>query len=605
MKKLLIGLVASSISLVHADELLPEVVVTATRSAQTVDETLASVSIITRQEIEQSQATDLPNLLQGMAGVDVTRAGGAGQAASVFLRGTEADHTLILIDGIKVSSATLGLSSLQHIPLAQIERIEIVRGARSALYGSEAIGGVIQIFTRKAKLGKPQINVQLGAGSDNHYQTSIHASHHVVNSWLSITANHEQTEGFDSCNGSVSAGCFTIEPDDDGYKNTGINLRTGYQFDENNSAELQFMRTQGKVEFDSSFGGNEIDFSEQILGFNFDSALNDNWVTKFKVANFIGEQQNAGEGATGLAHFDTERYQFSWQNDVFIGDNHTFNFGYDFQDEIVKSDTAYIETERDNQGFFTQYQAQYGAFSAIGSLRYDDNQQFGHHTTGHLSLGYRFTPNLRLMAAYGSAFKAPSFNELYYPFFGNAALEPEEADSYELGLLGQSENYQWSLNAYHTEIDKLIATNYDPVTQNYFADNVDEAKITGLDASLKWQWQQWTINTQLTWLKPEDKTTDLVLPRRAEKSGKIAVTRQFGATQVGAEWIAQSHRFDDKGNQFRLAGYGLLNLTASYNLRTNWTFNLKLNNVLDKNYELVRRYNTEGRSIFATVRYQY
>ncbi|MCV6639302.1 TonB-dependent receptor [Candidatus Albibeggiatoa sp. nov. NOAA] len=605
MKKLLVGLMASSIPFVHADELLPEVVVTAARSAQTIDETLASVSIITREEIQQSQAIDLPNLLQGMAGVDITRSGGAGQTSSVFLRGTESDHTLILLDGVKISSATLGTSSIQHIPLAQVERIEIVRGARSALYGSEAIGGVIQIFTRKAKLGKPQISAQLGAGSDNHYQASVHASHRLANSWLSVTANHDQTDGFNACKGSLSAGCFTVEPDDDGYKNSGFNLNAGYQLDDSNTVEFTAMRTQGNVEYDSSFGGNETDFVEQIVSVNFDSAVNDSWVTKFKVSNFIGEQESFGNGATTPSIFDTERYQFTWQNDIFIGDNHTFNFGYDFQDETVKSNTAYLKNERDNQGFFAQYQAEFGAFSAITSLRYDDNQQFGSHTTGHINLGYEFTPNLRLMAAYGTAFKAPSFNELYYPFFGNPNVEPEEADSYELGLLGQGQGYQWAVNVYHTEIEKLIATNYDPVTQNYFADNIDEAEITGIDASLKWQWQQWTLNTQLTWLKPEDKTTDLVLARRAEKSAKIAIARQLGQAQVGAEWIAQSHRFDDKANQVRLAGYGLLNLTASYTLQPNWTFNLKVSNVLDKDYELARAYNTEGRSFFASVRYQY
>lgn len=603
MQKILFSLLASSISLAHADEFLPEIVVTATRSAQTIDETLASVSVISRDDI--SQATDLPTLLQAHAGVDIVRTGGSGQAATIFLRGTESDHTLILIDGVKISSTTLGISSLHHIPLAQIERIEIVRGARSALYGSEAIGGVIQIFTRKAKFGKPQINAQLGVGSDNHYQTSIHAGHRLASSWLSITANHEQTDGFDACQGSLSAGCFTIEPDEDGYKNSGFHLNTGYQLDENNKVELTAMRTQGNVEFDAAFGGNEMDFVEQIISMDFDSVVNDNWVTKFKIANFTGEQESFGNGAAMSSIFNTGRYQFSWQNDIFIGDNHSFNFGYDFQDETVQSNTAYIETERDNQGIFTQYQTNFGAISAIASLRYDDNQQFGHHSTGHVNVGYAFSPNLRLMAAYGTAFKAPSFNELYYPFFGNPDLEPEEADSYELGLLGQGQGYQWAVNVYHTEIDKLIATNFDPITESYFADNIDEAEITGMDANLKWQWRQWTLDTQLSWLKPEDKTTGLRLARRAEKSAKIAATRQLGNAQLGAEWIAQSHRFDDKANQFRLAGYGLLNLTASYQLQPNWIFNLKLNNVLDKNYELARQYNTESRSIFATAHYQY
>ncbi len=604
MKKLLIGLIASSVSLSHADEFLPEMVVTATRSAQTIDETLAAVSIITREDILQSQAIDLPALLQAKAGVDVVRSGGMGQAATIFVRGTESDHTLILLDGVKISSATLGLSLLQHIPLAQIERIEIVRGARSALYGSEAIGGVIQIFTRKPKIGKPQIQAQLGAGTDNYYQTSIHAGHRLARSWLSITANHERTDGFNSCQGSLSAGCFTIEPDEDGYKNSAFNLNTGYQIDSDNSVELQAMRVQGHNEFDAAFGGNETDFTKQIIGFNFDSVLNDNWVTQFKVANYVGKDENSSnEVMTTL--FETSRYQFSWQNDIFINDNHGINVGYDFQDEKVESTTRYIESERDNQGFFLQYQARFGAFSAITGLRYDDNQQFGQHSTGHISLGYKFTPNLRLMAAYGTAFKAPTFNELYYPFFGNPDLEPEKADSYEFGLLGQGQGYQWGLNLYRTDIKELIATSYDPITQNYFAANVDEAEIMGIDASLKWQWQQWMMSSELSWLKPEDKTTGLTLARRAEKSAKIGLIRQLGDIQLGAEWLAQSHRFDDKANQIRLAGYGLLNLTASYSLRPNWTFNLKLNNVLDKSYELARLYNTEGRSIYATLRYQY
>lgn len=599
------GLLAGSVSLVHAEQYLPEVVVTAARTAQTVDQTLASVSIITRQDIEQSQAVDLPDLLRGTAGVDLTRSGGAGQTASVFVRGTESDHTLVLIDGVKISSATLGTSAIQHLPLAQIERIEIVRGARSALYGSEAIGGVIQIFTRKAKLGKPQIQAQLGVGSDNHYQTSLHASHHLATSWLSITANHDQTDGFNACQGSFSAGCFTIEPDDDGYKNSSFNINGGYQFDDDNKIELQAMRTQGNVEFDSSFGGNETDFVEQILSAHFESVVTESWISQFKISNFMSEQDTFGGNALQPSQFDTERYQFSWKNDVFIGDHHMVNFGYDFQDETVKSDTAYLQTARNNQGFFAQYQAQFDTFSAITSVRYDDNQQFGNYSTGHISLGYALSPHLRLMAAYGTAFKAPTFNELYYPNFGNADLEPEEADSYELGVLGQGLGYQWSVNLYRTDIEKLIATSYNPDSQSFFADNVDEAEITGIDASLKWQWQQWTLNTQLSWLNPEDKTTGLLLARRAEQFGKIAILRALGDMQLGIEWIAQSHRFDDQANQTRLAGYGLLNLTARYQLRPNWSFHLKLNNVLDKEYELARQYNTEGRSVFATVRYQY
>jgi vitamin B12 transporter len=587
--------------LISANTILPEIVVTATLTPQSIDNTLAATTVITRQEIQHSQAMDLPSLLRGRAGIDITSNGGPGQASSLFMRGSESDHTLILLDGIRISSATLGTAALQHLPLAQIERIEIVRGPRSSLYGSEAIGGVIQIFTRRASLGKPEINLQLGTGSNSHYNTSIYAGHKLANSWLNITANYEQTKGFDACRDSLISGCYAVEPDEDGYKNRGLNINAGYKFNPNNQLSLQAMRNQGQVEFDSSFGGNEMDFSEQIIKLEFDSVLNDFWLSTVNFARFNSKQDTFGNASS--SHFDTERDQFSWHNELNYSQQ-TLNFGYDRYNDKVDSDTAYTELKRYNQGLFIQYQ-QTGDFSSIIALRIDDNQQFGRHTTGNLNLGYAISPQLRLLAAAGRAFKAPSFNELYYPNFGNPNLVPEKANSYELGLSGKNTNYHWQISAYRTDIDNLIATNYDANTQSFFADNVDKAKINGIEAEFKFKIANWQLDSQFNWLKPQDKITGHDLPRRARKSARINLSQQIQQTRLGIEWLVQSSRFDDKANKIRLSGYGIVNLTAQYEMQNNWQLQLKFGNVFNRQYELVHHYNTADRNVFLNLNYQF
>lgn len=588
---------------VFATELDP-LIVTATRTAQTADKTLASVTVISRDDIVRQQAQSVQDLLRGIAGISISNNGGAGKATSVFLRGTESDHVLVLIDGVKVGSATLGTTAFQHIPVELIERIEIVRGPRSSLYGSEAIGGVIQIFTRKGG-GAPKPFFSIGAGSDNTYSASAGVSGGGHRGWFSLSTSGIDTRGFNACNGKPSpggAGCFTREPDKDGYRNLSASLRAGYRFENGLEVDGHVLRTRGDTDFDGSFV-NESESVQQILGGTFRFSPVDTWQVTLAAGRSRDESDNFNDG-TLRSQFTTRRDSLSWQNDVSIADDHLLTLGLNYQNDRVDGSTAYAVSSRDDKGLFAQYQGAFATHDLQLSLRQDDNEQFGEHTTGGIGLGYALAKNLRLTAAYGTAFKAPTFNELYFPGFGNATLRPEASRSVELGLRRKAGWGQWSLNVYETRIDDLIA--YD---SSIFAPaNINQARIRGLEAILTTQLKGWDINTNLSLLDPENRSSGAnggnVLPRRAEESLRIDADRQFGQYSLGATLRAEGKRYEDLANSRKLDGYATLDLRADYMLDRDWQLQARLENLLDKDYETAAFFNQPGRGLFVTLRYQ-
>jgi len=590
-----------SLFLSAAENALSPVVVTATRTAQTVDESLASVTVITREDIDNSQALTIPDILRGVPGLDITM-GGLGKTASVFMRGTESDHVLVLVDGVKIGSATTGSVAFEHLPLSQIERIEIVRGPRSSLYGSEAIGGVIQIFTRQGKGKKPSITFSGGAGEDNTYQLTGGVSGTTKGTSYSLFANHLQNDGFNDCRGTDSAGCFTFEPDEDGYENTSFSARVGQRFGDKANMEIYALRTQGHTEYDSAFD-NEADFVQQVFGLKADYVANEHWLMNINVGQSLDETDNFGNSAPN-SFFNTTRTSGAFVNNFLFSDKDTLTVGIDYQLDEVDSSTVYTGESLDNKGLFAEYQTQSGDTMLIAGIRKDDNEQFGDHTTGNVGLGYSLSPRTRFLVSYGTAYKAPSFNELYYPNFGNPNLAPEKSNSVEMGLKGRQPYYRWSLTGYHTKIDQLIATNFDAATGNYYA-NINAAKITGVDLSLNWRKKGWEFNTNFSWLKPEDETTGNLLPRRAETTAKVELAERRGPARLGISVLAQGHRYDDAANTQRLSSYGIFNANYEHNFSKNWAVRARLENILDKEYETARFYNTQGRFWFVSVHYQY
>ncbi len=578
---------------------LNPVVVTATRTAQTVDDTLASVSVITREDIEQKQFQSVQDALRGLPGIDITNNGGPGKATSVFLRGTESDHVLVLIDGIKVGSATLGTTAFQNIPIEQIERIEVVRGPRSSIYGSEAIGGVIQIFTRKGG-GKVTPYFSIGGGTHRTFNGSVGVSGGGERGWFNLSASAEDTQGFNSCEGP--GGCFTIEPDKDGYNNLSGSLRAGYRFKNGLEVDAHALRTKGDVEFDGGFQ-NETDSVQQVLGGSVRYTVMDFWHIIFTGGQSQSNTENFKDGVFAST-FDTERDTLSLQNDLFFAENHLVTLGLDYQDDRVESSTVYTVDTRNNKGIFAQYQGELSNHHLQAALRRDNNEQFGSRTTGSAAWGYSFHNGLRLSTSYGTAFKAPTFNELFFPGFGNPNLEPEESRSLEIGLSSTTGWGRWAINAYETRVDDLIAFN----ALTFAPDNINEARIRGLEASLATQFNGWNLNTSFTMQNPKNRSggafENNLLPRRSKHSFKVDVDRSFGNFALGATLFTQGKRFDDLANSRRLGGYSTVALRGEYTLAKDWRLQARLDNLLDKEYQTASFFNQQGRSVFLTLRYQ-
>jgi len=576
-----------------------EIVVTATRTAQAADRALASTTVITRKDIERSQATSVQDLLQGLAGVSIANNGGAGKSTSVFLRGTNSDHVVVLIDGVKVGSATLGTAAFQDFPVEQIERIEIVRGPRSSLYGSEAIGGVIQIFTRKGGGAlTPSASVMLG--SYNTRQATANLSGGGENGWVNMGLSQLETDGFDACKGSSTSGCFTIEPDKDGYRNASLNLGGGYRFQPGSEVDVHLLRAQAHNDFDGS-SQNQSASVQQAVGINLKHQASELWSLKLAAGQSQDDSDNFLNGAF-KSRFDTRRSTLSWQNDLALAPEHLVTLGLDRQEDAVSSTTPYTVTSRDTTGLFAQYQGRAGKQDFQFSLRRDDNSQFGAHTTGNAAWGSALADDLRVTLAYGTAFKAPTFNQLYYPGFGNPNLNPERSRSLEAGLSGKAGAGRWSLNAFETRVTDLIG--FDGTANPANA----SARIRGLDASAALRLADWDARLNVTLQDPENRSNTAnqgkVLNRRAEQSMRLDIDRGFGPYRMGATLRAEGRRYDNLANTVKLSGYGLVDLRGEYRLTKDLRLQARVENLFDKDYETVYLYNQPGRSLFVTMQYQ-
>lgn len=599
---LLCGLSLCSAHSYAADAPL-SIVVTPTRMAQTADESLASVSVVTRAQIEQRQSRTVEDALRGLPGLDFSNNGGRGRATQVFMRGTESDHVLVLVDGVKIGSATLGTAPFEHLPISEIERIEVVRGPRSSLYGSEALGGVIQIFTRKGG-GELTPSFSVTGGSHETGEATVGLSGGGANSWFNLSASGTDTQGTNACSGILNrAGCFVNEPDDDAYRSVSGSARAGMRFENGAEVDAHYLRAESESFFDGGFV-NESENMQQVLGASASFAPHEIWRASLAGGRSWDYSDNFLNGVK-RGHFDSKRDTLSLQNDFTIAPRHVLTAGGDFQKDQVSSSTAYPVTSRDNYGVFGQYQAGLGRHDATLSLRRDDNEQFGGKTTGNVAYGYDFTDALRATAAYGTAFKAPTFNELYFPFFGDPSLRPETARSSEVGLSGDHPLGTWGINLFETRLNNLIA--FDAARRR--ATNVDDARIRGLELQAGALLAGWTTHVNLTLLDPENRSRGAnrgnVLPRRAEESLRLDADREFGRFGIGASILAAGKRYDDLANAAELDRYVTVDLRSQYKVTEKWAIQGRAENLLDRDYETAAFFNQPGRSVFVTLAYQH
>ncbi len=579
------------------------VIVTATRTPLNADIALAPVTIITREDIERSQAQSVAELIQGLPGVGISVSGGHGKQTSVFLRGTGRGHALLLIDGVKAGSATDGAPAWEFLPVSEIERIEIVRGPRSSLYGSEALGGVIQVFTRKGK-GKAQWQATAGAGSRQSNEIGGGVSGSYNDGWYSLHVNRFATHGFDARQPVIEFGTSVDQPDRDGLDNRSVSARWGYRFGKGTEIEIHALRAEGNTEFDAA-GNDEEDFVLEASGAKFQFQPAAWWNTALNYGRSLDQRRDfQGAGSLPEDRFNTTHQQWSWQNDLALADAHLLTLGYDYSRDRVGGTVDYARKSRDNRGIFGQYQAKFEKQDVSVSMRHDTNEQFGGHNTGSAAWGYALAERLRLILSHGTAFRAPTFNDLYFPDFmgfptSNPNLQPEKSRTSEIGLKGHAGELSWSLFGFYTKIENLIA-----LDAAFIPQNINQAVIKGIETEAGITMEKWKLHGGITLLDPRDEQTDNWLAHRNRKSTKLNLDHRDGGLEVGVGIIARGPSFDDTANTRRLGGYSVVDLHAQKTLSRDWLLRARIENLLDKEYQTVQSYNSPSRGVFITVTYQ-
>lgn len=556
------------------------VVVTATRSQQAVDQSLAAVSVITRADIERSQAPDLLELLKLQAGIDIARSGGPGGQTSVFMRGTNSNHVLVLIDGVRVAAAGSGGFTWEILDPALIERIEIVRGPRAARWGSDAIGGVIQIFTRLPDGG--------GARAAYGRYDDRQLSAHVGNGLVGLNVAAREVEGFSSQNPSG----FSYDPDDDGFENVSFSARGDYPL---GSGQLGWSAraASGNIEFDQG----ETDFLNYALRTSYRQATQGPWTWEGTAA-FYRDNLETDNGFS-VADAVTRRLQAGFQAERGLGSG-IWLVGIDAWQVDGDTDQSFDES-RENVGVWTGLEGRRKAWQWEAALRADHDSQFGSALTGNLAGGWRFTETLRLSASLGRAFRAPTFSQLYSPGFGglyagNPGLDPETSTSAELGLdWSGSGGHGLGLSIYHNEIEDLITF----TGPDFQAVNVEKARIRGAELSYRFTSRQWRAETSLTWQDAVNRTHNTDLLRRADFKGSLTLDRIF----TSGGWIGGEIAHVGKRPDFAtdLPAYTLVNLRAGWPLGAGLSLQGRIENLTDKRYEPIAGYNATRRAAFVAL----
>ncbi|WP_101674676.1 TonB-dependent receptor domain-containing protein [Alloalcanivorax mobilis] len=573
---------------------LDPVVVTPTLTSQTSEASMTSVTVIDEQQLREQQPTQFTDVLLGQPGVDVVGNGGFGKTTSVYMRGTGSSSTLLLVDGVRLRSATAGSPSWQFLPPSLIDRVEIVRGPRASLYGADALGGVVQVFTPNGE--RPGGWIELGGGSFGSQEVGAGFATEQNGTRLSVGVDRFRTAGSE----------IREHSEDRGYDNTSGVARLSHRFDNGGEIGVSGLRAQGNTEFEGSTPAQDTntDYVMQVASVYADMPLTDAWVSRLQISEAKDQNENYTDGVNDSV-FDTRTRIVHWRNTFAFG-AHQFVAGAEFLRDQIDSSTAYLEDRRDNSAAFVQALLNFGPADVQTSVRYDDNEAFGGKTTGALALGYKLDAHHRLRASYASAFRAPTFNDLYYPGFGNEALDPESSRSGELGARGQYQNWFWDLALFQTDVDDLI--DYATRDGRYAPYNVNEARIRGAELSAGVELDQWRLVAAVTALDPRDKETDNVLQRRATRSLRLDLDRTLGDVTLGGSAIFQNHRYNDAANDQRLPGYGMLNLRAGWRFAPGWSTRFTVRNLFDRQYTTSRNFSgwdylNPGRAMFLSLRY--
>ncbi|MCY7371882.1 MAG: TonB-dependent receptor [Polaromonas sp.] len=591
---------------------LKETVVTASRVATPVTDVIADVSIIDRETLERAGQSSLRDLLAQQPGVQIVSNGSYRSSTGVFLRGASSSQTIVLIDGIRVGSATLGTASIENFPLARIERIEILRGAASALYGPDAVGGVIQIFTREPT-DALVLSAGAGFGSDGQRQAdaSIRGSAGIIG--YSLGVSREKAKGISAISNPASS---NFNPDADGFTSSSVDARLTAKINPDHGLTLSLLRSDSEYQFDGMPFPNPLGLTRLTSDARAKPQINNatvkwdaQWVPRWKSTvtagtsdeESVSEYYRVSDGAFGgRSKFDTKRKQLTWQNDIKL-DKDVLSLMVENRSEAVDSSTNYLVKERDVRSALVSYALNRERWNALAVVRNDKNSQFGSFNNWALSAGYRLTEGLRAVASAGTSFQAPTFNQLYFPGFGNPALVPQRNRATEAGLKYQQGNLALGAVVYQNDIQGFIIPSTNAQSSL--------AVLRGVTLSVDVQAGPTSYSLSYDYADPRSYSSipasnDRRLVRVAQNLLNARINHRLGDVSVFGELRLSSDREDNNltfTGRDTLPGYSALNVGMNWKIQKNVSLLARVNNLTDKQYMLANGFSVPGRNLFVSA----
>jgi vitamin B12 transporter len=577
-----------------SDLSLKEVVVTASRTAQRVRDALPSTTLISREDIDRSQAVDLTALLRNLTGLEVAQTGGSGTLASVFIRGAESRHTLVLIDGVPVNNLNFSVAALEHLPLSNVERIEVVRGNVSSLYGSAALGGVIQIFTRNGG-DQPFGSVKLQAGSRGLAQMQLGAGVTLgTGTSLAFSAESLRDGGFNAIDQAKRA---NTNPDVDGYNRRSYSLSLGQTF-AMGKISLRANESSGTSAYDSQFGpATQADESTFTLsGATLSGQFNLSPTLKLDV----GLTSHADKLRAEVTAFPYFVNSFSEGGNLglqwLFAKGQTLTAGAESTRQRIESDTVYNASSRQLDSARVGYQGDVGAHQWQVNLRQDRYSDFGNASTWLAAYAYSLTDALRISAMASTGFNAPTFNDLYYPFGGNARLRPEQVNSRELAVQYAAGAMEARATLFNNDFTDLIGND-----ATFTRTNIKQARNQGVELSYRARYGATGVQAGATFQDPQDTSASKRLDRRAATIANLGLTHDMGAWTLGTQLRYSGERPD--GTQ-TLASYSVLDVNVAFALSPAVKLMGRIDNLLNARYETVYGYNQPGVGVFVGLQWQ-
>jgi len=597
----------------HAQTQLTPIVVTGSREPRPLDRVTADVVVIDAERIRASSADSVEDLLRREAGLQVSRNGGPGHAASVFIRGASSGNTVVLIDGVRVGSATLGQVEFESIGLSQIDRIEVLRGPGSSLYGADAVGGVIQIFTKRGE-GAPRFTANGAVGGYRSHEGNVGLSGATGGFDYAASLGREKSRGVSALKPGDQFGNYN--PDADGYTRDTGQFKLGFTPAAGHRIGLNVVESRLNAQYDDSEYLSVAPFTQDpspdfrnklassTVSLDYRGVITPNWTTTAQLAH---NDDDLKSGANTVQRYRTRRDQLTWQNAVTLDASNQFLLAYEHLGEKADSDAFASQEKRSNNAVVLGYTGEFGPHVVSADLRRDQNSAYGGETTGRLGWSMEVAKGLRVRALAGTTFRAPSFNELFYPGYGVPSVTPERGRSIELGINWRAGDTEAAATAYQNRVRDLILYEVDnsfcpadPAYQYGCARNIGRARLQGATLSGAQRFGALRISGTVDFLDAKDVDTGKRLPRRAAHQESIAVDYEVGKWRFGGALLAVGARPDGSAT---LGSYATVDLSARWRVAKQWQLEAKLLNATDRQYEPARDYQPLGRQAWIGVRF--